>query len=277
MSDKQALKARIKSIKTTHKITSAMELIANAKLSRSKNVMEENRVYASALGDLLKEILNGDFESDSLYLKENENGQDVHIIISSDMGLCGSYNANVLKEATTLPKDEPLYVLGTKLYKNLLDEGYQVENDPISIDALTYEEARKLTSKLLRQYQKGAIKKIDVFYTHFKNGVSFEVQRKLILPLRNEETKQKGYDPLDFEPEAEIVLDDLIESTCESVVYALILESKTSEQASRRLAMENASDNAEELQSELTLAYNQARQAAITQEITEIVAGADAL
>ena len=277
MSDKQALKARIKSIKTTHKITSAMELIANAKLSRSKNVMEENHVYASALGDLLKEILNGDFESDSLYLKENENGQDVHIIISSDMGLCGSYNANVLKEATTLPKDEPLYVLGTKLYKNLLDEGYQVENDPISIDALTYEEARKLTSKLLRQYQKGAIKKIDVIYTHFKNGVSFEAQRKLILPLRNEETKQKGYDPLDFEPEAEIVLDDLIESTCESVVYALILESKTSEQASRRLAMENASDNAEELQSELTLAYNQARQAAITQEITEIVAGADAL
>ena len=277
MSDKQALKARIKSIKTTHKITSAMELIANAKLSRSKNVMEENHVYASALGDLLKEILNGDFESDSLYLKENENGQDVHIIISSDMGLCGSYNANVLKEATTLPKDEPLYVLGTKLYKNLLDEGYQVENDPISIDALTYEEARKLTSKLLRQYQKGAIKKIDIIYTHFKNGVSFEVQRKLILPLRNEETKQKGYDPLDFEPEAEIVLDDLIESTCESVVYALILESKTSEQASRRLAMENASDNAEELQSELTLAYNQARQAAITQEITEIVAGADAL
>ncbi len=277
MSDKQALKARIKSIKTTHKITSAMELIANAKLSRFKNVMEENRVYASALSDLLKEILSLDFESDSLYLKENNSGKIVHIVISSDMGLCGSYNANILKEVLNLPKDEPLYVLGTKLYKNLKEAGYVIENDPRSIDDMSFEDAQKLMHKLLVSYQKGVIKKIDVIYTHFKNGVSFEVWQRDILPLKNEEEEKKKYDPLLFEPRVEVVLDDLIESTCESIIYALILESRTSEQASRRLAMENASDNAEELQSELTLAYNQARQAAITQEITEIVAGADAL
>ena len=276
MSDKQALKARIKSIKTTHKITSAMELIASAKLNRQKNVMLENRLYAKSLQDILKAILNGDFESDSLYLKGLDKGEVVHIVISSDMGLCGAYNANILKEVLKFPKDEPLYVLGTKLYKNIKEEGYTIKNDPISIDSLDYEDCAKLVHSLLEAYQNGRLKKIDVLYTHFKNAVSFTPEIKAVLPLTVEDESKK-YDPLLFEPRVEVVLDDLIEKTCESIVYAHILEAKTSEQANRRLAMENASDNAEELQNELTLAYNQARQAAITQEITEIVAGADAL
>ncbi len=276
MSDKQALKARIKSIKTTHKITSAMELIASAKLNRQKNVMFENRVYASSLQDVLRAILNGDFESDSLYLNGHEKGDVVHMVITSDMGLCGAYNANVLKEVLKLPKDEPLYVLGTKLYKSIKEAGYTIKNEPIGVDGLSYEASAKLIRELLRDYQKGQIKRIDVLFTHFKNAVSFIPEFKVILPLEVKEEAKK-YDPLLFEPRSEVVLDDLIEKTCESMVYALVLEARTSEQASRRLAMENASDNAEDLQNELTLAYNQARQASITQEITEIVAGADAL
>ena len=274
--NKQALKARIRSIKATMKITSAMELIANSKLAKQRNTMERNREYATTLQNTVEDIMASNPDIENRFLEPKKSEKVLSIIFSSDLGLCGAYNMNILKVAKNeLSKDDPIIVIGTKLHHQMISEGFNVINEITNIDNLGYDELAKLVNIAIDMYSKDEIGKIQVIYTKFINTVTFEPRINVLLPYTPTENG-RGQETI-FEPSAEELLDDLIVLMTQSVVYSLALETKTAEQASRRMAMENANDNAEELKDKLILAYNQARQAAITQEITEIVSGADAL
>jgi len=196
--------------------------------------------------------------------------------------LCGGYNINMMKTLTAaISKDDPIILIGTKSRNWLVNRGYNVINDAIGSDNITYLKMKQLVDQAITYYDHDEVSKIQVLYTKFVNTVSFEPQLETLLPGQIEEnettTANKAYVETLFEPNANAILDYLIPMMVENVTYSYWMETKTSEQGTRRLAMENATDNAQDLNDKLLLEYNKARQSAITQEITEIVSGADAI
>lgn len=282
---RQALRTRIKSVQSTRKITKAMEMIANAKLVRSRSKMEANREYAQKLQDTVDEIVMNNPDAESQYVVEADNPHKVTIVFASDLGLCGGYNANVMKMANeVLDKEDPIYVIGTSLYSQFKEKGYHVMNDEIiSSDKLTFSELKEVMESCINMYQGGKAGTVQILYTKFVNTMTFTPDIDVLLPcvlVKKEKVKEKSNKlPVEtlFEPDASSILDSLIPMMVTNVAYSNWMESTTSEQGSRRVAMKTASDNADDLSSSLQLEYNKARQAAITQEITEIVGGSSAV
>lgn len=280
---KQALKGRIRSIRATKKITSAMKLVATSKLQRQKNLMEKNKEYATYLKDMVARILSDNEGIDNQYLKKVEDTNPLTILFTSDLGLCGGYNSNELRylQEIGVKKDQPIMVIGSKGLPWLTNRGYKVINEYINSDSLDFLELSKIANQVLAMFIDKEITSIRIVFTKFVNSVTFEPTAITLLPVSKESMKSTSANNLHqetiFEPDASSILNDLIPMYIRSLAYSYWLETKTAEQASRRMAMENATDNAEELIDTLVLQYNQARQAAITQEITEIVSGADAL
>lgn len=272
-----AIKSRIRSVDSTMKITKAMQLVAASKYTRQKERMKQNKEYAHYLKEVLEQILANLTTFDNPYLVENTDAPTLTIVFTSDMGLCGAYNANVYRLLDAeCPQDEQLVMLGTQgavwaksRQRNVVEEYIQVEDDNYALLA-------QLAESALAKYRNQEIGKIRIVYTEFINPLRFEPKIVTLLPVEKVEKKGASADTI-FEPSEEEILNDLIPMSIKSLVYSYYLETKTSEQASRRTSMETATDNAEDLKSTLELAYNQARQAAITQEITEIVGGANAL
>ena len=276
--NRQALKSRIRSTQATMKITSAMELMSNSKLQRQPSMMEKNREYSTTLLKTLHHILSESDQVENKYLLKNDSETVLTIVFSSDLGLCGGYNVNMLRYATTfIKKEDPIIVIGSKGRNWLSTRGYNVVNEYIDSDAFDYVEASNMIDKALQQVLSKEIGNIQVVYTYFKNTVTFEPRLEVLFPVEKGQGKLESKQEILFEPNSDDILNTLIPMALKSTLYSLWMETKTSEQASRRLAMENATDNAEELKEKLVLQFNQARQAAITQEITEIVAGADSL
>ncbi len=278
---KQALKQRIRSINATKKITSAMKLIANSKLQKQRGLMEKNREYARVLKETVGEILYNNKDIDNQFLKEKKSDKRLTIMFCSDLGLCGGYNVNMMKLAQGYVKPEdPVFLIGTKQLSWLASRNFNLVHSHISSDNITLRSLSKLVREAIEMFKKDEISGIQVLYTEFRNTVTFKPVLDVLLPYYPEKSdvkeKKMKVETL-FEPNPNAILDELIPMALENVVYSMWMQTKTSEQASRRLAMENATDNATELNDKLVLAYNQARQAAITQEITEIVGGADAL
>jgi len=276
--NRQALKSRIRSTQATMKITSAMELMSNSKLQRQRSMMEKNREYSTTLLNTMHHILSESDQVENKYLQKNNSETVLTIVFSSDLGLCGGYNVNMLRYAASyMRKEDPVIVIGTKGRSWLSSRGYNVVNEYIDSDAFDAVDASRIIEKALQQVLAKEIGKIQVVYTYFKNTVTFEPRLEVLFPVEKKAKKLECRQEILFEPNANEILNTLIPMTLKSSLYSLWMETKTSEQASRRLAMENATDNAEELKDKLVLQFNQARQAAITQEITEIVAGADSL
>ncbi len=275
--NKSAIKSRIKSINSTKKITGAMELISNVKLTKNRNTMEKNRTYADAIEDMVSSMLSGELVSENDYLTSKDAKEKLYFIFTSDMGLCGGYNINVYKLAlANISKNDYVYFIGNKYYNQFVKEGYNVLNKQIGSDEADYAIIKKYADSALEMYRTNKISSINVIYTRFVNNINFKACVSSILPGEKRSDK-KEYKQIEFEPNPDEILVDLIPMMVESQIYSKYLESKTSEHGNRRFAMESATDNATELTDKLLLAYNQARQAAITQEITEIVSGADAL
>ena len=276
--NRQALKSRIRSTQATMKITSAMELMSNSKLQRQRAMMEKNREYSTTLLNTLHHILSESDQIENKYLEKNSSDRVLTIVFSSDLGLCGGYNVNMLRYASSyMKKEDPVIVIGTKGRSWLSSRGYNIVNEYIDSDAFDVVESSRIIEKALQQVLSKEIGKIQVVYTYFKNTVTFDPRLEVLFPVEKKEGRLESKQDILFEPDANSILDSLIPMVLKSSLYSLWMETKTSEQASRRLAMENATDNAEELKDKLVLQFNQARQAAITQEITEIVAGADSL
>lgn len=277
--NKQALKRRIRSVKATKKITSAMELIATSKLQKQKNLMEANRLYATTLHETLTKVLARAPKEDVRYLNA-QSGPTLTLVFLSDMGLCGAFNSNLINflKANALP-DERFLVVGSKGNGHFRRTQAEVLMQYEESDRISYAQLSKLGDKAVDLFDQKNIGRFRVIYTKFVNSMSFEPTILQLLPLSVDvpQAEEPMHQDLILEPNAIELVGQLIPMYLHSLTYSLWLESKTSEQAARRLAMDNATDNAQEIIDDLILKFNQSRQAAITQEITEIVAGAEAL
>jgi F-type H+-transporting ATPase subunit gamma len=278
-SGKQAIKRRIRSVEATKKITQAMEMIAISKFQKQKQSLEKNKEYSETLERVCGQVLRSAKNEDVFWVKPQEDTNPLVILFTSDLGLCGAYNANVLKHFKNQEVRGTYLIIGAKGYSWFKYREFTLDNPPVHSEDISFKAISDTMTIILERYRKKEITSIHVFYTKFNNSVSFEAMSKQILPF---DTTSDSEDILQhaetiYEPDAKTVLNQLIPMTVTSIIYKSYLESKTSEQASRRIAMENATDNAEEIVEDLTLKYNQSRQAAITQELSEIIAGADAL
>lgn len=274
---KLALKSRIRSVDSTRKITKAMQLVATSKLKKQRDVRDANHEYAHYLKESVSQIIGSLDSLEHPYLQRNKEGKTLQIVFTSNMGLCGGYNANVyrlLKEQCS--KDDDFIIFGTRgvnalksQYPNIIKEViYMEEQDAYAV-------LSKVCIEALQQYVAKTYKEINVVYTNFVNSVTFEPVKTTLLPL--EVQGEKSNVETLFEPAGSVILNQLVPMYLKSMTYSYYLDTRTSEEANRRMAMESATDNADELKEALELQFNQARQAAITQEISEIVAGADAL
>lgn len=272
------LRRQLKSIKSTQKITNAMALVATAKLQKQKGRMYENNEYADTYYRLLLSALSARHESEETnpLLTKPQCDNPLHIIVSSNSGLCGSYNMDLLKYVEkTISKDDPIFAIGTYGIKWLDNNDYMVIRRYDSLDTNMHFDLNRIIYDMLELYKNGEISKIDIIYTQYVNTMTFSPATYDIMPLdipENLEVKD-----IDLSPDRDTVLNYLIPQYVSAVVYSTFLEAKTSEHAARRSAMDNANENAQNLIDEISLSYNQARQASITQEVNEITAGADAI
>jgi len=276
----QEIKRRIKSVESTKKITKAMELVATSKLRKTRNQLEQSKPYYTNVAQTVAEILaNCKGNNDSIYLVENKDiEKEVFIVIASSLGLCGGYNANIFKEIKgAIKPGDYVYSIGSKATSYLL-KNHQGVTDHKFDDLNTtfdFKDVTKLVAELTKMYREKEISKIKIVYTEFVNNLTFRPRIVTLLPV-----DPSDFDHIEiskkstlFEPSPEEVLDSLIPMYLQAVIYGYIIESATSENAARRTSMD---DNADELTEQLLLKYNQARQTAITNEISEIVAGANA-
>ena len=260
-----------------------MEMIANAKLLKQRKKMEANREYAQRLQDTVNDIVANNQDVESKYLVHNKNPHTMTIIFCSDLGLCGGYNQNVFKLAReTLDSTDPVFLVGTAIHHQLKEAGFNIINEEqISSDKISFADLKKCVEDGVARYQAGEVGKVQILYTRFVNTMTFTPELDVLLPctIKPGQKKEKvgEYQETLFEPDPASILDSLIPMMITDVTYSDWMESTTAEQGSRRVAMKAASDNADELSTTLKLEYNKARQAAITQEITEIVGGSSAV
>lgn len=269
-------KRRIASVNSTKKITKAMELVATVKLRRFKNEMLENEAYSDEIINIIHHLFANLNEEDNPYEIESKTEKDLYIVINSNLGLCAGYNNNVfnfVKNNVNKSYSEllPIGFKGQNFYKK---EGFEINEDFVSINEhINYEEVRKLGEFITREFLSQKYRSIKLIYTHYVNSLRFVPEEITLFPLHFVESKSDtGYEPI-YDPNIKTLIEELVPIYVVSTLYHKIIESQVSEQASRRSAMENANDNADEIISNLTLEYNKARQAAITQEITEVVSG----
>lgn len=279
----QEIKRRIRSVESTKKITKAMELVATSKLRKTRNQLEQSKPYYTNVALMTAEILaNCKGDNDSVYLIENNDvKKDVYVVIASSLGLCGGYNANIFKEIKDVIKpDDYVYSIGSKATSYLTKNHQGITDSKYESLSTTFnfKDIINLVNELTRMYREKEIRKIKIVYTEFVNNLTFKPRIVTLLPIDHDD-----FDHIEiskkatlFEPSSQEVLDNLIPMYLQAVIYGYVIESSTSENAARRISMENATDNADELTEQLLLKYNQARQTAITNEISEIVAGANA-
>lgn len=269
-------KRRIASVNSTKKITKAMELVATVKLKRFKNVMLENEAYAKELVEIIHHLFAHIDVEDNPYLVETKSELDLYIVVSSNLGLCASYNNNIFNFVNENVKKENTVVIpvGFKGNNYLRKEGYKLLEDYVSLNEhIEFEEIKKLGEFITKEFIQGKYRSVKLIYTHYVNSLKFVPEGICLFPLNKVEGETlAGYEPI-LDPNAKTLIDELVPIYVSSTLYHKIIESQVSEQASRRTAMENANDNADEIIDKLTLEYNKARQAAITQEITEVVSG----
>lgn len=276
----QQTKARIKSVASTKKITKAMELVATAKLKTAKSINAKVAPYRDEVFEIVSYCVENVDKSTNKYLNENTNSdKKLFIIVTSTLGLCGGYNINMEKFAASQidkEKDE-IVLIGTKATSYFNNNGYTI-NRIIDLPSLDIKEtaSKDLMNYIIHQYDLGKYQSVQFLTTRFINSMTFNPESIQLLPLKNLKNTQKLKKELLFEPSPEEVLNNLIPFYLVTALKTLILESMLCEQASRRTAMETATDNAEEIQEKLLLEFNKSRQASITQEITEISGAANA-
>ena len=286
MASMRDIKRRKSSIQGTQQITKAMKLVSTVKLQRARAGAERSREYFSCMYDTVNSILSRVGHIEHKYLVSGTCGKKAVIAITSNRGLAGGYNSNIVKLITKHPEwekdDLVIYSLGNKGKEAFLRSGYRVvECNSEIIEGPTYTDAMALSSERLRAFAEGEIGEIYLAYTAFKNTVSHVPTLLKLFPVDySEDSDQKTGEVsaiMNFEPEDVEALDMIIPKYVTSLIYGALMEAVASENGARMQAMDNATSNAEEMISDLSLKFNRARQGSITQELTEIIAGAEAL
>ena len=284
MASMRDIKRRKGSIQSTQQITKAMKLVSTVKLQRAKQNAEKSQTYFHCMYNTVHSILRRTQNLEHKYLKSGESGKKAVIVITSNRGLAGGYNSNVIKLITQgelANEDLAIYAIGKK-GKDALAKNYEIRADYSDvIEDPVYAEAMKISKEVLSAFENGEISEIYLAYTGFKNTVVHIPTLLKLLPVEvseDEETAQEDdHVMMNFEPEDEEALNLLIPKYITSLIYGGMIEAIASENGARMQAMDAATSNAEEMIEDLTLLYNRARQGSITQELTEIIAGANAI
>lgn len=285
MASLRDIKARMTATKKMSHITKAMEMVSVSKLNRAEQNAKSFVPYMDKIQEVTASIALGSKDVPHPMLQARPVKKTGYIVITSDRGLAGSYNSNIIRAAyqdiASRHKSNDEYVIfaigrvGRDFFrKNNMNIAYDITG---IADQPSFSEIKDITSKAVGMYVDETIDELIIYYSHFVNKIKQDVTVKKILPLTDISTSSSSMISYEFEPSAEEILETLLPQYAESLIYGSILDSKASEHAARMTAMKNATDNANELLKDLNLHYNRARQAAITQELTEIVSGAAAL
>ena len=284
------LKKRIKSVKSTQKITKAMKMVAAAKLRRAQESAEKGRPFSEKMNNIILNLSNSVSDKDNASKFLVGTGKnDVHlcVVITADRGLCGGFNTNIcrkaknyfekiLKEGKTLKiftvgskgHDQLKRVYGSYIIEKVNFKGYR---------KITYKEAEQIGGKIIKLFNKSEFDTCKIFYNKFKNVITQIPQEQQIVPIEKQKEVKVSDNFYEFEPEENEILEDLLPRNISTQIFKAFLENAASEQGSRMTAMDNATRNAEDLVDKLTINYNRTRQAAITKELIEIISGAENL
>ena len=285
------LKKRIVSVKSTQKITKAMKMVAAAKLKRAQESAEKGRPYSEKMNNIILNLADGISDKENAPKLLTGTGQDkVHlcVVLTSDRGLCGGFNSNIIKKAKVyfgkvLDEGKTLKIItvGSKGY----DQLKRLYNDKI-IEKISFKEsknanyfdAEKVGKIIIESFLKKEFDVCTIFYNKFKNIITQIPQAQQIIPLKSSESEgSSSEDNYEFEPEEDEILSNLLPKNISTQIFKAMLENSASEQGSRMSAMDNATRNAGEMVEKLTIQYNRSRQAAITKELIEIISGAESL
>ena len=277
------IKDKINSTQNTSQITKAMQMVSAAKLTKSEAKTKNYHHSMETLEDMVRNISSSSSMSHHPFFKsKSEANCTGYLVITSDRGLAGGYNSNVLKllqqQIDSKPSDQSkLYMIGSKGFDYAKRSNLVVENEFVFVpDDIVYQDIKPVVDKVIGDYMAGVISEVVVVYNHYVSKIAQEPMTKQILPLESKKA-EKSKAQYSFEPKEEDIINAILPKYLEGTIYGVAITAKLSEHASRMNAMQNATDNAVEIIKNLQLVYNRARQAAITQEITEIVGGASAL
>lgn len=284
MASMRDIKRRKSSVQSTQQITKAMKLVSTVKLQRAKGRAEKSKTYFSCMYDTVASMLSKAGEINHPFLKAGESQKKAVIVITANRGLAGGYNSNIvklIKNSDFRKEDLVIYTVGTKGRDALARLGYEMADDySEAIEEPAYADAMNISKKLLEDYAAGEIGEIYVAYTGFKNTVTHVPTLLRLLPVNVEDERldEGGSSAvMEFEPQSEEAIDLIIPKYITSLIYGALIESVASENGARMQAMDSATSNADDMISKLSLLYNRARQSSITQELTEIIAGAEAI
>ena len=290
MANLKEVRLRIASVQSTQQITKAMKMVSAAKLKRATNAIVQLRPYATKLKEILGNLSASLEGSSSPYIQEREPNKILLVVVSSNRGLAGAFNMNVIKAANNLIAEKyseqfrkgnvSIVSIGKKTQDFYEKRDYKiVGNNNDVYTALTFENVTKITDAIMKGFVKGDYDKVEVIYNRFKNAAVQIVTTEQLLPLPKAESTEVTVSNVDYilEPSQDEIVKELIPKSIKIQLYKAVLDSHASEHGARMTSMDKATENAGDLLKSLKLAYNQARQAAITTELSEIVSGAAAL
>ena len=286
MASMRDIKRRKSSIQSTQQITKAMKLVSTVKLQKAKNRAEQTDPYFNYMYKTVSSMLARSGNIDHPYLTAGDSKKKAVVVITSNRGLAGGYNSNIVKLITGSDFDKEdldIYAVGGKGAETLERRGYHIADlQTEMMEAPTYPDAASLCNRVLDAFTSGEVGEIYLAYTHFKNTVSQEAKLIKLLPVEIEPDSEENQASdsnilMNYEPNEEEALDMIIPKYVTSLFYGALVEAVASENGARMQAMDSATSNAEEMISDLSLKYNRARQGSITQELTEIIAGANVI
>ncbi|MFQ5602151.1 MAG: ATP synthase F1 subunit gamma [bacterium] len=278
------IRRRISSVKSTQQITKAMKMVSAAKLRKAQDRLIHSRPYAERMAELLAHVTAKVDRSQHPLLAERDSKKICYVVVAADRGLCGSFNANVLRTAKNEIErhdgDHNLITVGRKSSEHFARRGFEiVEKYDNIFDELAFKNAETISALIQEKYLADEFDRIYVIYNQFKSAAVQKMVVHQLLPIEAKMPEVEKYQPVDYlyEPSIQDILNELCPKHLNVQMWRILLESYASEQGARMVAMESATENAEEMIYDLTLYYNKVRQAAITEEISEIVGGAEAL
>ena len=284
------LKKRIASVKSTQKITKAMKMVAAAKLRRAQESAEKGRPYSEKMNNVILNLSNGISDKENAPKLLSGTGQEktyLCVVMTSDRGLCGGFNSNIIKKAKNYfskildeGKELKIITVGSKgndqlkrVYGDKIIENISFKDSKNA----NYFDADKVGKMVIEKFEAGEFDVCTIFYNQFKNVITQIPQVQQIIPLNNEEKESSSDESYEFEPDEDEILSNLLPKNISTQIFKAMLENSASEQGSRMSAMDNATRNAGEMVDKLTIEYNRSRQAAITKELIEIISGAESL
>ena len=283
MANLKEIRGRITSISSTMQITSAMKMVSAAKLKKAQDAITMLRPYSEKLQELIQKVSTGSEGSLSEYAQKREVKKILYIAISSNRGLAGAFNSSVIKELNANYKQKEdveieVLTIGKKVFDAVRRVRTVYDNQSSIYDSVSFEAISKLTSAVMKDFSEGIFDEVYLVYNKFINAATQEVRTEQLLPITMPEQAEEDVESdYIFEPDKQTILETLIPKSIKTQVYKALLDSIASEHGARMTAMHKATDNANALKNELVIFYNKARQAAITNEILEIVSGAEAL